>query len=104
VARRDHYFDLPAAHEDDALLREHIAQGKVPPGCLLSGVRVGGAVALGRDPCGDCDGPRMRCGGRPRTDGGGGHTWEPGENDGPAYRREQRKQAVSALRALLEGE
>lgn len=59
------YFDQPEHDGDDALLRNAIDLGHVPPGCLLGGALVSGEVSVGRDPCASCRGPRERCAGRP---------------------------------------
>jgi hypothetical protein len=63
-----HYFHQKRIDQDDEGLRKAIKQGKVPPGCRLGGVIVQGKLAQGKDPCGSCDAPRDRCGGRGPTD------------------------------------
>lgn len=64
---RPHYFDLAAASPHDIHLQMAIGQGYVPSTCLLGGGPVMSEMNEGRDPCAGCEGPRERCGGRPRV-------------------------------------
>jgi hypothetical protein len=61
-----HYFDQAVPDKDDLNLEMAIAQGYVPPTCLLGGIVVMSEVTGGRDACAGCAGPRERCYGRPR--------------------------------------
>jgi len=65
---KPHYFRQDAADADDAQLGMAIMQGYVPKTCLLGGQVVMGEVTAGRNPCWDCEGPRERCGGKPKRD------------------------------------
>lgn len=64
---KPHYFVQDKADDDDMQLRMAIGQGYVPRGCLLGGAVVMGEVADGRNPCCDCEGPRDKCGGKPKS-------------------------------------
>jgi hypothetical protein len=70
---KSHYFEQPAADADDFQLGMAKMQGYVPNGCLLGGIVVMGEVAKGANPCWGCEGPREKCGGKPKhgspTDG-----------------------------------
>lgn len=70
---KNFYFNLPAADADDAELRRAISAGHVPASCLLGGWIVWRSVAVERDPCAGCSGPRARCKGRPQMDYPDGH-------------------------------
>jgi hypothetical protein len=59
------YFDRSAAPKRDIQLQLAVHQGYVPSRCLLGGGIVLAEMRAGRDPCAGCDGPRVRCGGRP---------------------------------------
>ncbi len=61
-----HYFDQEKADSDDLKLKMCIGQGYVPPTCLLVGAVVWGLVNKSKDPCKGCEGPRDKCGGRPK--------------------------------------
>lgn len=63
---RVNYFELGRPSPADAQLRQAVAEGVVPKGCLLGGHLVLSANFAGRDPCSTCDGPREKCGGRAR--------------------------------------
>lgn len=63
---RHHYFEQGVASPADHMLQQAIAKGSVPSGCLLGGHIVQGLVFAGDDPCAGCEGPRPKCGGRPR--------------------------------------
>lgn len=65
---KTHYFEQPAADQDDATLKEMIGQGRVPATCLLGGVMVQSYAKLGIDPCTRCLCPRRdACKGRDRS-------------------------------------
>lgn len=61
-----HYFENDSAPSTDILLGMAKMQGYVPAGCLLGGAVVMSEVNAGRHPCWGCDGPRDRCGGKPK--------------------------------------
>lgn len=61
-----HYFDEPDADPSDLLLGMAKMQGYVPASCLLGGMVVMAEVNEGRNPCWGCEGPRERCGGKPK--------------------------------------
>lgn len=61
-----HYFDRDVADPNDMMLSMCIQQGYVPTTCLLAGMVVMSEVRDGRDPCAGCEGPRAKCGGRPK--------------------------------------
>jgi hypothetical protein len=61
-----HYFNDPAADPHDVQLGMAKMQGYVPKGCLLGGIVVMSEVSAGRNPCWGCEGPRERCGGKPK--------------------------------------
>lgn len=67
-----HYFEQEQADPRDIKLKMCIGQGYVPPTCLLNGTVVWGEISASRDPCAGCEGPRERCGGRPKKGGGNG--------------------------------
>lgn len=64
---KPHYFDDPAGADNDAWLNIAKAQGYVPKGCLLGGNVVMAETSAGRDACAGCNGPREKCGGRPKA-------------------------------------
>lgn len=64
---KPHYFDQPAADQDDTMLGIAKVQGYVPKTCLLGGMVVMLEVNGGRDPCAGCNGPREKCHGRSKT-------------------------------------
>lgn len=66
---KPHYFDQESADADDLLLDMAKRQGYVPVTCLLGGPIVMGEVNVGRDPCAGCNGPRVKCHGRPKRVG-----------------------------------
>lgn len=61
-----HYFEQDKADEDDGPLRMAIGQGYVPKNCLLGGPFVMAEVTKGDNPCWGCNGPREKCGGKPK--------------------------------------
>lgn len=61
------YFDQEQADADDMLLGMAKMQGYVPKSCLLGGVIVMAEVSGGRNPCWGCEGPREKCGGKPKN-------------------------------------
>jgi hypothetical protein len=61
-----HYFEQERADEDDFLLDMAKGQGYVPSGCLLGGAVVMSETNAGRNACAECNGPREKCGGRPK--------------------------------------
>ena len=63
------YFHLLTADNDDVALGDAKTLGHVPTTCLLGGHIVWKHIALNLDPCAGCNGPRPRCGGRPKVDG-----------------------------------
>ncbi len=65
-APRLHYFDMDKA-PSDTKLEMAIHQGYVPATCLLAGAIVLDEVNKGRNPCWGCEGPRAKCGGRPKA-------------------------------------
>lgn len=99
------YFSQDKPDGDDEILAKQIAEGGVPPGCLLGGIVVQRIRDMGEDPCGLCPCERTKCGGRaPKqgvetiTDGNG---WVHGhDSDSAAYRRLQRASHIKTLNAL----
>ena len=63
------YFHLLTADNDDADLGAAKVMGYVPETCLLGGHLVWQSIALRRDPCGGCEGPREKCKGRAKLTG-----------------------------------
>ena len=63
---KPHYFNQENADTDDAALGMAKMQGYVPEGCLLGGMVVMSEVTNGRNPCYGCEGPRNKCGGKPK--------------------------------------
>lgn len=61
-----HYFDQEKADQKDMVLGMAIMQGYVPKDCLLGGATVMGLVFSGKNPCIGCEGPRKKCGGKPK--------------------------------------
>lgn len=62
-----HYFNDVAPPMEDIALGMAKMQGYVPKACLLGGAVVMSEVAAGRHPCLGCNGPREKCGGRPKS-------------------------------------
>lgn len=60
------YFADEQADPSDMLLGMAKMQGYVPQGCLLGGPVVMDEVRRGNSPCWGCNGPRERCGGKPK--------------------------------------
>lgn len=110
-ALRENYFDGRVSPADE-MLREGIRRGVVPPTCLLGGYMVMAASAVGEDPCVKCDGPREKCGGRPREKdeterearptAWPAHVMERRSVDTPAVRAEVRKVVVDSLKRLTQ--
>lgn len=65
---RLHYFDRVEVDPDDTMLFQAKVRLQVPDGCLLGGGVVKQHLALNRNPCHSCHGPRERCGGSLRQD------------------------------------
>jgi hypothetical protein len=65
---KPHYFEQASADSDDIRLGMAKLQGYVPKTCLLGGAVVMGEVFAGRDACAGCEGPRIKCAGRPKRD------------------------------------
>lgn len=63
---KPHYFDQTKADENDAMLGMAIMQGYVKGSCLLGGIVVMREVQAGKNPCWGCNGPREKCGGKPK--------------------------------------
>jgi hypothetical protein len=63
---KPHYFNQTAADGDDIQLLMAKGQGYVPDQCLLGGAVAMSEVMAGKDPCDGCEGPREKCGGRPK--------------------------------------
>ena len=61
-----HYFAQDAADADDFQLGMAKMRGYVPKGCLLGGIVAMSEVGAGRNPCWGCEGPREKCGGKPK--------------------------------------
>ena len=61
---KPHYFEQEQADDDDIMLKMAIDQGYVPADCLLGGEVIFGEVRNQRCPCGGCEGPRGKCGGK----------------------------------------
>ena len=64
---KPHYFEQEIADADDMQLGMAKMQGYVPQGCLLGGIVVMAEVSSGNNPCSGCEGPRDKCGGKPKT-------------------------------------
>jgi len=64
-----HYFNDEKADADDHQLNMAKMQGYVPAKCLLGGAIVMLEVNLGNSPCWGCNGPREKCGGKPKRVG-----------------------------------
>lgn len=65
---KPHYFIQDTADTDDVELGMAKMQGYVPKTCLLGGIVVMSEVSAGRNPCWGCEGPREKCGGKPKRD------------------------------------
>lgn len=63
-----HYFKQERPDDNDHLLAMAKAQGYVSIHCLLGGLVVMDEVTAGRNPCWGCEGPRDRCGGKPKRE------------------------------------
>lgn len=63
---KPHYFEQDKPDADDMWLDMAKGQGYVPKTCLLGGQVVMSEVSASRDPCAGCNGPREKCGGRPK--------------------------------------
>lgn len=102
------YFDGRVSPAD-AMLAEGKRRGIVPQTCLLGGYMVMAAAAMNADPCAQCDGPRERCGGRPKDAGAAARPGAWPENvrerrtvDTPEVRAAVRSVVVDGLRALTQ--
>lgn len=62
------YFNQDKADPDDMMLGMAKMQGYVPKNCLLGGIVVMAEVNRGDSPCAGCNGPRDKCGGKPKRD------------------------------------
>lgn len=62
------YFAQEKPDADDFMLEMAKGQGYVPPGCLLGGMVAMSEVNKGRSPCWGCNGPREKCGGKPKRE------------------------------------
>jgi hypothetical protein len=60
------YFTQEKSDADDIMLEMAKGQGYVPAGCLLGGPVVMVEVNSGNNPCWGCNGPREKCGGKPK--------------------------------------
>lgn len=67
---KPHYFEQEAADADDMMLGMAKMQGYVPQGCLLGGMVVMAETQEGRNACWGCNGPREKCGGKPKREMG----------------------------------
>jgi hypothetical protein len=76
---KTHYFEQAVADTDDFQLGMAKMQGYVPQGCLLGGMVVMAEVSKGDNPCWGCEGPREKCGGKPKRNAGVPET----QNDSP---------------------
>jgi hypothetical protein len=65
---KPHYFQQDTADADDMMLGMAKMQGYVLQRCLLGGVVVMSEVNEGRNPCWGCEGPREKCGGKPKRE------------------------------------
>ena len=63
---KPHYFDQEQPDTDDMQLGMAKMQGYVPQGCLLGGMVIMAEVNKGNSPCAGCEGPREKCGGKPK--------------------------------------
>jgi hypothetical protein len=63
---KPHYFQQDKPDSDDFMLEMAKGQGYVPAGCLLGGQTAMSEVHKGRNPCWECNGPREKCGGKPK--------------------------------------
>ena len=98
---RAHYFDRDAPDADDVELADAIAQGRVPEGCLRGGPYVKAILTFGLDPCADCEGPRERCDGRPKTDA---TARDPEDAGAMTSLKLRRAEHIRTLLSLLPGE
>lgn len=71
-----HYFDKIAAPQTDVLLGMAKMQGYVPQTCLLGGAIVMADVSEGLNPCWGCEGPRDKCGGKPKNTAAREDVWK----------------------------
>ncbi len=61
---KPHYFEQAEADGDDIQLKMVKGQGYVPKTCLLGGIVVMAEIRNARHPCGGCEAPREKCGGK----------------------------------------
>lgn len=71
-----HYFDQAEADADDMQLGMAKMQGYVPMACLLGGAIVMADVSDGLNPCWGCEGPRDKCGGKPKNTAAREDVWK----------------------------
>lgn len=64
---KPHYFEQAQADADDTQLGMAKIMGYVPKGCLLGGAVAMAEVTAGNSPCWGCNGPREKCGGKPKA-------------------------------------
>ncbi len=64
---KPHYFEQEEADKDDIHLGMAKMQGYVPQKCLLGGGTVMDEITNGNHPCSGCEGPRSKCGGKPKN-------------------------------------
>lgn len=65
---KPHYFEQEQADVDDMMLGMAKMQGYVPQGCLLGGMVVMAETQVGKNACWSCNGPRDKCGGKPKLE------------------------------------
>lgn len=105
---KPYYWHQKGPDSDDSVLREMIAKGVVPKGCLWGGEMVRFAKhELQEDPCAVCKCPdRPRCGGRPaiaRAETKGGEDLSVG-TEGVAARRLERAGYIRDILGMLQAE
>ena len=65
---KPHYFEQDAPDADDFALSMAKGQGYVPARCLLGGMAAMSEINRGLSPCDGCNGPREKCGGKPKRE------------------------------------
>ena len=73
------YFAQEKPDADDIMLEMAKGQGYVPAGCLLGGMVAMSEVNKGNSPCWGCNGPREKCGGKPKHEARSGAGSEEGQ-------------------------
>ena len=63
---KPHYFRQKNADVDDMALGMAKIQGYIPETCLLGGKTIWDEINRGRNPCWGCEGPRLKCNGKPK--------------------------------------